>query len=460
MPTTLQEFLHLDLAALLTAVVCSISCALVGTFLILRRQSLLGDAIAHSVLPGLAVAFLLSGSRVGLPIYLGAMIAGVASALAAEGLRRIARVEAGAAMGVVFSAMFALGVLLMSLPQMRAVDLDADCVLNGVLETIIWTSDPAAGTRSPDTFTDLLSPAVLAGMPRQLASSLIVLGAITIIIVALFKELRLATFDPGLAAALGFRPGLLNTLLIILVAACSVASFEAVGSILVIAMLICPAAAARMLTDNLRIQLILSSLLAATASIVGYVLASFGPAWVNLPHADALSASGMIAMLTGVQLAIAVLLAPSHGLIARRLRTLRLNISIMREDLLAMLYRIEEQRPTVSDRALATHHIRAALAQPLLARFAIRQASARGEIILTADAATLTDRGRQIATSLVRSHRLWEHYLVHELGLRPDHVHRTAMELEHHTSLAMQSKLTAAAPHGEPPTDPHGRAIP
>ncbi len=451
---SLAEFLAIDLAAVVTACLCAATCAIVGSFLVLRRQALLGDSIAHSVLPGLAAAFLIVGSRGSVPMFIGALVAGIISTVLSEGLRRIARVESGAAMGVVFSTMFALGVLLMSLPRMRTVDLDADCVLNGVLETVVWTADTARGTRVPTTLADLLDPGVLAGAPQQLVTALVVFVVVGCVVLALYKELTLASFDGGLAAALGFPPWLLHTVLVVLAASASVASFEVVGSILVIAMLICPAASARMCTDRLTSQIAVAVLFSVLSVLSGYCAAAFGPGLVGFPGTT-LSAAGMITVAAGLLLVAAILLAPVHGLLARSARTFRLGVTIAREDLLAMLYRVEESNP---HQTLRRDQVIQGLGGGVVARSAIRSALSRGEIVPAGHGLTLTDPGRAAARALVRTHRLWESYLVHELGLRPDHVHRAAMDLEHHTTPAMVQDLASAVPSVT--DDPHGRRIP
>jgi len=455
---TLSEFLQTDLAAILTATLCAITCAVLGTFLLLRRQALMGDAISHAVLPGLAAAFILSQTRDPFPMFLGAAAAGVLTAVLSDLVRRYARVEPGAAMGVVFSAMFALGVLLMSSPSMRLVDLDADCVLSGVLESITWLGDTRSGSQSPSTLASLFSPAVLAAAPRQLITAAAVALLCVFAIAALFKELRISSFDPALAHALGFKPGWLNTALMILVALACVAAFEAVGSILVVAMLVCPPAAARMLTDSLRAQLLLSALLAALAAVAGYFAAAFGPALLGWNMS--VSAAGMISVFTGLILAAAILLAPRHGVLVRRLRRLALAIDIAREDLLAMLYRLHESR---SANPLTITHARAALGGGPIAALALQSAQKRNHVSRSRSDLALTPQGHAIAQGLIRTHRLWELYLVEHLGHRPDHVHRTAMDLEHHTTPEIASILEASAPPTAGPAaplDPHGKPIP
>jgi manganese/zinc/iron transport system permease protein len=310
MDLTVSSFLQIDLPALLAAVLATVTCALLGNFLVLRRQSLMGDAISHAVLPGIVLGFLMAGSRATWPMFAGATAAAVAAAVLIEVVRRLGRLESGAAMGVVFSVFFAGGVVLIEQAAAHAVDLDAECVLYGQLEDILWLA--------PTGWASLLEPAVWAEMPREVVT-LAAVALICGLAVALFyKELTITSFDPELATTLGVPAGAFNLGLMLLVGMVAVAAFEAVGSILVIAMFICPAAAARLLTDRLAVQIGLSLLIAAGAAVSGYVLAAFGPFWLG--GDSSLAASGMIAVMTGVALAAAILLGPRHGVLARRRR--------------------------------------------------------------------------------------------------------------------------------------------
>lgn len=431
------EFVSIDLPALLAGTLACLSCALLGNYLVLRRMSLMGDAISHSVLPGLVIAFMLTGTRAPVPMFLGAAAAGLLTVGIVELLRRYARIEPGAAMGVAFSVLFATGVLLLERGAGRQVDLDADCVLNGVLETMLWFPP-----REPGALTQW---STWAQLPRQVWTLIYVLLATLAFISLLFKELRIVCFDPGLATSQGFPAGPIRTALMIMVACATVASFEAVGSILVIAMLICPPAAARMLTDRLLVQVLLSGAIAATCGIGGYLAAAFLPARIGLD--SAVSAAGMMTVMSGAALLAAMLLSPSHGVLARRIRRARLSLRVHREDLLATLYRAEEQRtvPAPARPGVAT-------------TIALRRARLRGQVVLGPSGPALTDRGREQARSIVRAHRLWEAYLVERGGLAPDHVHPTATTLEHLTDPVAGTRLEPP----EPPTarDPHDRPIP
>ena len=420
-----------DLFPLLAAVLAALTCGLLGNFLVLRRLSLMGDAISHSVLPGLVIAFLIAASRSPLVMFLGAAVAGVATVVLVELVKRLGRVEPGAAMGVVFSVLFALGVLLIrQVESLGNIDLDADCVLHGQLETLAWFG-------APDSWAALLSPATLDAVPRQVWTLLGMFTLASAFVAALFKELRLAAFDPALATSQGFSAPVLHYALMVLVAGATVASFEAVGSILVIAMLICPAAAARLLTDRLLPQIAVSLLAALVAAVGGYLGATAVPGAFGL---GAVNAAGSMSVGAGVLVAGAVVASPRHGLVSTWLRRRALSVSVARDDLLAGLYRAAE-----SGAAAPAHTGLSAF------RMARASASARRAGLLSADdPARLTPAGEHTAREIVRRHRLWEHYLVEEAGLAPDHVHPTAEQLEH----------TPLAPAGDPATDPHGRPIP
>lgn len=305
---TVQEFLQIDAPALMAAILACAACALVGNFLVLRRQGLMGDAVSHAVLPGIVVGFLVAGTRETLPMMAGALAAAVLAGLLIEAVRRLGRLEAGAAMGVVFTVMFAAGVLLIERAAARGVDLDADCVLYGQLETILWLA--------PAGWASLADPAVWAALPREVVTLAAVFAVCLGLVVLFYKELKITTFDPALASTLGIPAGLFHYGVVLLVAATSIAAFEAVGSILVIAMLIAPPAAARLLTDRLAVQLILSVALGVAAAVAGYGAAAFGPPALGADHS--LNAAGMIAVAAGLILALAVLFGPRHGLLGRR----------------------------------------------------------------------------------------------------------------------------------------------
>ncbi|MFG0256389.1 MAG: metal ABC transporter permease [Phycisphaerales bacterium JB043] len=449
---TMEDFLQIDLPALLSAMFACVACGVLGNLLVLRRQSLMGDAVAHVVLPGIVVAFLLSGSRSPWVMVLGATISSLVAVVLIDTIRRFGRLESGASMGVVFSILFALGVVLLEQAALENVDLDADCVLYGQLEDIMWLTPTSLGS--------LLTGEAWSDAPREMVT----LGVLTLVslafVVVFFKELAITMFDGALATTQGIHAGLVRTVSMVLIAIAAVTSFEAVGSILVIAMFICPAATARMMTDRLRTQLVLSVLIAGWTGLAGYVLAAFGPmvahSWGLIEWNHSLLASGMIATLGGVQVALAIVLAPRHGVVSRWLRTMGLAVQVAREDLLALLYRAEESGSGSVEADAAFGAVRAGVGSKLATRLALRQTRRRGLVRSDGGRLELSEDGRVVARGLVRTHRQWESYLVSELGLRPDHVHRPAMDLEHVTDERMHEELDRRA--GD--VDPHGKPIP
>ena len=307
-----HDFVQLSLMPLLIGTLASIACALLGNFLVLRRQSLIGDAVAHVALPGIVGAFLFTGTIAAGPMMAGAAIAAVVAVAMIELIRKVGKVEPGAAMGVVFTTLFAAGVLLLEQTDTSKVHLDVEHALYGNLESLIWL----AGR----DWSSLLDPQALAQVPPQLPRLAIVLLVVAGFIAAFWKELVIGTFDPAFAESVGARPGIVGFALIVMVAVAAVAAFDAVGSIIVIAMFICPPAAARLMTDRMGPQIAWSVAFAIISAVLGYVLAGYGPLWLG--GRDSVSAAGMIATVSGVILGIACLAGPKrHGVkVAARTR--------------------------------------------------------------------------------------------------------------------------------------------
>ncbi len=295
---TTADFFRLDLPALLAAILACGSCGLLGSFLLLRRDSLLGDALSHAVLPGIIAGFAITGARAGLPMLLGALAAALLAVFLIGLVRRVARLESGAATGAVFTSFFALGLMLMEATGARSVDLDLDCVLFGQLESVVWLE--AQG------FASLLDPVALAALPRQLFLLAAVAVVLAGLVALLWRPLHLLCFDPDYAAAIGLPARGLELALNLMVAAAAVAAFEAVGSILVVAMLVCPAAAIRLLTDSYRAQVLGGAALGAALGALGYALA--GPLPAAFGQNFALNAAGVIGTLGGLAVAGAMVL--------------------------------------------------------------------------------------------------------------------------------------------------------
>ncbi|MEO1616030.1 MAG: metal ABC transporter permease [Planctomycetota bacterium] len=415
-------------------ILAAMSCALLGNFLVLRRMSLLGDAITHAVLPGIATAFILSQSRSSVFMFLGAVVVGVLTAFFTEWLRGVGNVDEGASMGVVFTTLFALG-LVMLVQGAGKVDLDPKCVLYGAIELTPLDKVSVGSLRIPR------AALILAG----------VLVVNSVFVFTFFKELCLTSFDPALANTMGFRAARMHYVFMVLVSVTAVACFESVGSILVVAMLIVPAATAYLLTDRLGWMLVLSMAIGAASAALGFESAKRVPAWFGL---SSTTTAGMIAVMAGVFFAGAAMFAPRHGFVIKWLRRQALSLQILSDDVVAYLFRREEmQQPSVDAKTLSTDLLAGSLAFPL-ATWLLR----RGGDLEGTHEFRLTKAGRERGKRLVRSHRLWEQYLVDQAGVGTDRIHGSAEQFEHFTDRDMREQL--ARQTDAPDRDPHGKPIP
>lgn len=270
---------------------------LVGCFLILRRMAMLGDAISHAVLPGIALAYLLSGSRATLPMLLGAAALGLITTFLVQSLERVG-VQEDAGIGVTFTALFALGVVMISLLP-NSVHLDLDHVLYGEIAYTPWDSLIVGGAA--------LGPRAVWIMGGIFLLNLTVIGLF-------YKELKIAAFDPQMAAAVGINVTLIHYLLMALVSVTTVGAFDSVGAILVVAMLIVPGATAYLLTERLAAMLALTVLVGSLTSLLGYMLARY---------LDSSIAASMTSV-AGVLFLMTLLFAPRTGVLSRVLQQRRL----------------------------------------------------------------------------------------------------------------------------------------
>jgi manganese/zinc/iron transport system permease protein len=275
----------------------ALACGLPGTFLVLRRMSLVGDAVSHSVLPGIVIGFIFTGSLTSPWLLAGAALAGVGATLIIEQIHSRTRIKQDAAIGIAFTGMFALGVLLLRLFASR-VDLDPDCVLFGSLESAVL--------RERWEIFGLL-------IPRVFVVQAVVAGLTVLLVVGFFRVLMLASFDAGLAASFGYRPALVSRLLLVLVSVIVVAAFQAVGAILVIALLILPGASAYLCCVRLPAILWGAALHALLSSLGGLLLAY---------HTNSNGAAGIV-LAGGILFLAAWLFGPADGLVVRKLRSRR-----------------------------------------------------------------------------------------------------------------------------------------
>lgn len=387
----------------LTGFLAAGSCGLLGCYLILRRMSLLGDAISHAILPGIVLAFLLTGSRTTIPMLIGAAVFGVLTSFFIEALDRTGRVQQDAAIGITFTTLFALGVVLVTFYS-RNVDLDQECVLYGEIALVPLATTAALGFEVPT------ATLLLAGI-----------FAVDVLFIALFwKELEISSFDPGLARAMGIATTLVHYLLMGMVSLTIVGAFESVGAILVVAMLIVPGATAYLLSERLGSMLAWSLAVSALASALGKALA----------FATDGSVAGCMAVAAGGLFLLALLLSPRQGIIPRWWARTALATRIAVENLIGELARVGEKEAGAAP-APALDGIATKLGwRPRFAASVLWIARRRGLVAGTPALLELTPAGAEEARRVRTAHRAWENEL-ERLGYDQEHAHASAHRLEH-----------------------------
>lgn len=287
-----------DFWIILTGTLVAATCGILGCFLVLRKMAMVGDAISHSVLPGIAIAFLISSSRDSMLMLFGAAVLGLITVFLIQLLQN-SGLQSDASIGIVFTALFAIGVIIIS-RNAAHIDLDLDCVLFGEIAYVQWDTWVWNGYDMGPVAVWMLGGTLL-----------IVLAAIGLF----YKQFKLCAFDPALAAAVGIPVALFHYMLMGLVSLSTVASFESVGAILVVGMLIIPAATAYLLTDRLSMMIVYSVLIGAISATGGYYAAK----WLDA------SIAGAMVTVAGILFVLVFILSPSHGLVARLGKRRRMN---------------------------------------------------------------------------------------------------------------------------------------
>ena len=412
--------------ALLGSMLLGISCGLLGSFIVVRKMALVGDALSHAVLPGVALGFLWNMSKDPVAIFIGATLAGLLGAGTVHLIKQTTRLKEDTALGLVLASFFAVGICLVTMIQRL----------------------PTGNKSGIDKF--LFGQAAAIG-PGDVQLMGVVTGLAVVVIGALYKEFLVTSFDAQFARVSGFPAQALHYTLMLLLAFAVVIALQAVGVVLVSAMLITPAAAAYLLTDRMHRMLLLASLFGMAAGALGAFLSFLGN---NLP-----TGPFMVLAATTV-FAGAFLFGPRHGIVARWWRQRSRAARIQRENTLKAIYHVLEAREFqgegVSLRELAERR-----------RETFEDVAAQAAALRTHALATLHDDGTQIfvtpegwqrACAIVRNHRLWELYLTNEARVAADHVHEDAEKIEHvlgeETVRELERRLAYAT------KDPHGKLIP
>ncbi|MCG8404903.1 MAG: metal ABC transporter permease [Phycisphaerales bacterium] len=399
-----------------------IAAGVVGTFAYLRKRAMVGDALSHATLPGIAIMFMLVGDKHLPALLFGAAVTGILGVLSVIGLRSFSRIKEDAAIGIVLSVFFGAGMVLVSLVQQM-------------------------NTGSPSGL-DRFIYGKAAGMIKQDAMFIGITATIVLLgVILFFKELRIICFDQQFAAAQGWPVVLIDLVMMGLVVLTTVVGLQAVGLILVVALLIIPAAAARFWTDELRGMTIIAGMLGALS---GYFGSTFSALLPRLPT------GAVIVLCAGFFFFLSMFFAPRRGIFANLIRRYSLSRKIAHQNLLRSLAEIEERFGEGIRAPFDTLLAYRSWSVTELRRL-LKLASRRHEVTVDTDYKSgLTRSGRTEAVRILRNHRLWEMYLIKHAAIAPSHVDRDADQIEHILSPEIVDELERALAHERQiPPSPH-----
>jgi len=412
--------------ALLGSMLLGVVCGLLGSFIVVRKMALVGDALSHAVLPGVALGFLWNMTKDPVAIFLGAAAAGLAGTATVSLIKQTTRLKEDTALGMVLAAFFSVGICLVTMIQRL----------------------PTGNKSGIDKFLFGQAAAIGADDLRLMA---IVTAVVVVTVLLFYKEFLVISFDSSFGRAAGFPAQLIHHGLMLLLAFAVVIALQAVGVVLVSAMLITPAAAAYLLTDRMHWMLGLAALFGMMAGAVGAFCSFLGN---NLP-----TGPFMVLSATAV-FGAAFLFGPRHGVVVRWWQQRSRSRRIQRENTLKSVYHVLEQRDFVGDgvslRELAERR-----------RETLEDARHQSEELRRHELATLhedgnliflTPAGWQRACAIVRNHRLWELYLTNAAQIAADHVHEDAEKIEHVLGEEVVRELERRLDFAT--RDPHGRSIP
>ena len=407
-----------------------IAAGVVGSFTLLRKRALMGDALSHATLPGIGLAFMIAsaagGSGKSLPVLLaGAAVTGALGLGAVLLIRNLTRLKEDTALGIVLSAFFGAGIAVLGVAQRTGQGHAAG------LESFIY------GKTASMVADDAM---LIAG-----AAALVTAGC-----ALLFKEFRLLCFDAGYAASQGWPTVWLDVAMMTLVVVVTVVGLQAVGLILIIALLIIPAAAARFWTERLSTMMWIAAAAGGVSGVVGAAASAILP---NLPS------GAMIVIVAGLVFLFSMTFGRARGVLVRLRRRSALNRRVRRQHLLRAMYEAAEAEPMTLDHEanLATRSVRfdtllrARSWSTRQLRQEIKRADDDGLVDYAPEsrAARLTPDGYALATRVVRNHRLWETYLITHADIAASHVDRDADAIEHVLGSDMVRTLEAVLADNE-----------
>lgn len=412
--------------ALIGSILLGVCCGLLGSFLVVRKMALVGDALSHAVLPGVALGFLWNTNKDPAAIFVGATIAGLLGAFTVNLIKQTTFLKEDTALGLVLAAYFAAGVALVTMIQHLA-------------------------TGNKSGIDKFLFGQAAAISSRDVMLMGIVTGVVILVLFAGYKEFLVTSFDSGFARAAGFPVQIFHYVLMLLLAFSVVIALQAVGVVLVSAMLITPAAAAYMLTDRLHRMLLLAAVFGVFAGAAGAFFSFLRP---NLPTGPFMVLGASFVFL------LAFLFGPRHGVLVKWWMHRSRSKRVRRENTLKSIYHVLEDREFHGD-GVTLHEL------ALRRRETLEETRAAAQALSSYNLATigedretlfLTPEGWQRAMAIVRNHRLWELYLTHAAQIAPDHVHEDAEKIEHVLGEDVVRELERRLDFAR--KDPHGRVIP
>ena len=405
--------------ALLASLVLGVACGLLGSFVVVRRIALVGDTLSHAVLPGVVAGMLWSPERDPYVILSLAALAGLLGVVTVQAIVKSTRIKSDAALGIVLASFFGIGLLWKSRARVPGV------------------SDFLFGNAGAISEQDLVTMSVVSLL-------------LVVIVFLLYRPFLVLSFDEGFAKGLGYPVGFLNALFYGLLSFAVVVAMQAVGVILVSAMLVTPAAAASLFTERLRTMALWSMLIGVLSGGIGCFLSI---------HLDGLKTGAVITLVASGFFTLSYLFAPQQGVLAKQLRRGRERQRVARENILKSIYHMMEAEDFRQDGVT-----KLALAEWRKIDLESIERSCQklikvGEARVGHDALIyLTNSGWRRAVEIVRNHRLWELYLTNQADYAPDHVHDDAEKVEHVLSGEMLRKLEKDL--NFPEVDPHGKPIP
>lgn len=424
---------------LIGTTILGVASAVIGAFAVLRKQALVGDAVAHAALPGICLAFWVVGDRNFAAFMVGALIFGLIAAAFVAFVRSATRIKEDAAIGLAIGGFFGLGI-----------------VLSRVIQ------NDASGNRAGlDSFIFGKAASMVTDDAKLIA---IVAGVVLATVGLLYKEFKVLSFDRGFAESQGWPVVPLDLTIMLLICVCTVVGLPAVGVVLMVSLLVIPPAAARFWTDELGTMVVLSGIFGGLAGMLGTALSATIPAPVS-GLTRGWPTGPLITLTAAAIFMVSMFAAPRRGIIGEMARRILLRRRVARQNLLRRVYEALEPGGDLS-RGWSIDNLDATSDRERRAvGREVHRATRAGLVAPTGTGWVLTARGQAAASRIVRAHRLWEIFLITQAGIAPDRVDRDADEIEHvlppETLADLEARLAEAGrvPLGPPtPPSPHSSA--